>query len=133
MPLGAGGSPGLYRDPFFRSGSYRQPGTAWEKTPAIGGVGGYLDRNQAAGYTRWLGDQGIGLGTPGRFAEFARGQLGNTITGHLAALAENPELSYMEYLNSIGGLDRLYQQFRSQSPLARGARRQGPVRYLMEI
>lgn len=122
-------------DPFFRMGSYRQPGDIdWPSTPVVSMPGGYLDQNPDAAYARKLAQWGVGLGDTSRFANYLRTTgYGNSQTGFRAALAERPTLSYMEYLDTMGGLQRLYQQYRSQAAGQRGMRLPGSVRWIADI
>lgn len=123
-------------DPFYEYNRYQEdPNTDWTTAPFIGGPGiGYLEQNQDAAYTRYLGKNGIGLGDTSPFAQYLQGPgFDNTRTGFRAALAEQPTLTYQNYLSTLGGLARLYAQFRSMSPQQRGVRYSGPTRTIADI
>lgn len=123
-------------DPFYYYREFQQdPNFDWTTTPVIGGPGiGYLEQNQDAAYTRWLGRNNVGLGDTSPFAQYLQGPaFNNSRTGFKAALAENPTLTYQDYLDTLGGLARLYAQFRSMSPQQRGVRYTGPTRTIADI
>lgn len=77
----------------------------------------YLENNQEASFTRWLADNGFRDFTGE--GEFARQQFGRVQTGHEAALATNPDLTFQNYLQDMGG-QGLRNQYHRLTPEQRG-------------
>lgn len=105
------------------------------RTPAVGGASGYLENNQDAAYNRFLSSIGIGQSDTNPFAQYARNQYQQTQTGYKTAVAEDPTLSYQNYLTRLG-FQPIYNQFMRLSPQQRGENRNrfvGPVRTIADI
>lgn len=129
---------GQRRDPFYSYNQFqRQVGRDMTKTPVVGGPRGYLEDNQDAAYNRYLASIGIRQSDMNPLARYARDQFGATQTGYRTALAEDPTLTYIKYLQEIGLTpDVLRRQFQRLSPNQRGERQSqfvGPVRTISDI
>lgn len=124
------------RDPFYQFNQFQKTlGQDMTTAPAIGGPSGYLETNQDAAYNRYLASLGITQAMTNPFAQWARNQYGQTQTGFKTALAENPTITYQDYLRRLGFSD-LYNQFQRLSPAQRGenqSRFVGPVRTIADI
>lgn len=138
MPLGIGGT-GASRatnDPFYRPGAFQQDADFdWTKTPVIGGPTGYLEQNQDASYNRWLSNLGYGQANQTPYADWLRRQFQETQLGFKTALAENPLLTYQNYLQKLS-VPNLRLVWRGLSPRQRGeypSRFGGPVRTIADI
>lgn len=121
-------------DPFYNwQDARRDTTTDWPDTPVIGGPAGYLEQNQDAAYTRWMGQQGVGLANQSPFGRFVQDQFRNSQLGYKALLAENPTLKYQDYLQTLGNLRDFYNRFMGQTARQRGMRYQGPTRTIADI
>lgn len=136
----AGQSGGGYgrtgRDPYWNPGQFQQdPDFDWSDTPSIGGPSGYLENNPEAIWTRYMGQMGIGLNDTSPFAQYMRQQYQNAYSGFQAGIADDPSLTFQQYLQDIGTPD--YQrQFQNLSPQQRGenwARYAGPARWIADV
>ena len=134
MPLTNLGPPNRARDPFYSANDPRRDQDFdWPGTPVIGGPAGYLEQNQDAAYTRWMGKMGMGLGDESPFGRYLADQFRKAQLGHRALLAENPTLTFQDYLNTLGGQQAFRNRFSTLSPYARGVRSQGPSRVIADI
>lgn len=149
MALGLGGQLGAGRgsatnDPFYRYNQFQQQQDFdWTNTPVIGGPSGYLEQNPDATYNRWLTGMGIGQGDVSPYAEWLRRQFQETQLGFKTALAEQPTLTYQDYLAQLGaninprsGVTAIRSRWESLSPQQRGlntSRFAGPVRTISDI
>ena len=125
------------RDPYYGFNRFRQkPDFDWTTTPAIGGPSGYLEENREAAYTRFMADKlGVGLSDQSAWAQWVRDQFKNTEAGFLAAIAEDPTMTYLKYLPQLN-IQNLRNQFLRQSPRARGlfdSRVAGPMRTIADV
>lgn len=121
-------------DPFFNwMDSRRDTSKNWADTPVIGGPAGYLEQNQDAAYTRRMGELGIGLADTTPFGRFVQDQFRNSQLGYEALLADNPTLTYQDYLRTLGTVTDFYNRFMSLTPQQRGVRYQGPTRTIADI
>lgn len=63
----------------------------------------FWDQNQAGAFTRWLSEKGVNQHS--KFGQWAGNQQGDIQKGYIAALGDNPELSFYgpqnSYLNTI--------------------------------
>lgn len=149
MALGLGGRLGAgaqsaTNDPFYRYRQFQQDNDFdWTNTPVIGGPSGYLEQNQDATYNRWLTNMGIGQQDSSPYAEWLRRQFQETQLGFKTALAEDPTLTYQNYLQRLGaninprtGVNILRQRWDGLSPQQRGlnaSRFAGPTRTISDI
>lgn len=147
MPLGLSGQgrPNTAtNDPFYRQGAFQQsPTFDWTKTPVIGGPTGYLEQNQDAAYNRWLTGMGIGQGDISPYAEYLRRMFQETQLGWKTGLAEDPTLTYQNYLQRLGanvspynGQNIIRARWEAMSPNQRGenwSRFAGPMRTISDI
>ena len=130
--------PGQRRDPFYAFNQFqRQAGKDMTTSPVVGGPSGYLEQNQDAAYNRYLASIGIRQSDMNPLARFARDQFAQTQTGYRTALAEDPTLTYLKYLEEIGLTPQvLRRQFQRLAPNLRGERQSqfvGPVRTISDI
>src|SRR5690606_33452628 len=104
MALGLGGRLGAgaqsaTNDPFYRYRQFQQANDCdWTDTPVIGGPSGHLEQTPAATSNRWLTNMGIGQQASTPYAEWLRRQSQETQLGFKTALAEDPTLTYQNYL-----------------------------------
>ena len=149
MALGLGGSynagnQSATNDPFYRYKQFQQQQDFdWTNTPVIGGPSGYLEQNPDATYNRWLTSMGVGQGDVSPYAEWLRRQFQETQLGFKTALAEDPTLTYQNYLQRLGanvnpvtGVTGLRSQWDRLSPQQRGlnvSRFAGPSRTISDI
>lgn len=134
MPLTSLGSPGRARDPFYSANDPRRDTvTDWTQTPVIGGPGGYLEQNQDASFTRFMGKLGVGLADQSPFARYLADQFRTAQLGYKALLAENPTYKWQDYLDTLGNVQAFRNRFSTLSPYARGVRSPGPSRVIADI
>lgn len=147
MPLGIGGfgTPSTAtNDPFYRAGQFQQDKTFdWSTTPLIGGPTGYIEQNQDVGYNRFLTSMGIGQADTSPYAEWLRRRFQETQLGWKTGLAENPTLTYQNYLQGIGanvnpltGVHAFRSEWERLAPQQRGenwSRFGGPMRTISDI
>ena len=104
------------QSPFYTPGSFVQHGTDWRTTPF---VKKFLDPQIPEGvFAGYLGDRSLG-GTDA-FSTWAQGQYGKTLAGYKAAMRENPNLMYSDYLHSQFSKPALRNQWLGQTARARG-------------
>lgn len=139
-----GGAQSATNDPFYRYRQFQQNSDFdWTNTPVIGGPAGYLEQNQDATYNRWLTNMGIGQQDSSPYAEWLRRQFQETQLGFKTALAEDPTLTYQNYLQRLGaninpltGVNALRQRWEGLSQQQRGlnvSRFAGPTRTISDI
>lgn len=126
QPMGA--------DPFYNRNDARGDKTYdWASTPVISGPAGYLEQNQDAAFTRFMGDIGVGLADTSPYARFVADQFRNAQLGHKALLADNPMLKFQDYLKSLGSARDFMNRFLSGTPRERGVYLTGPTRTIADI
>lgn len=95
---------------------YGSDNYGWESTPLVKET---LDPEIPQGvYTSFLAHNG--LGGMDRKSEWARGMYGRTQSGYQAALRENPDMSYLEYLRRQLGGGKLDTMWQAMAPEQRG-------------
>jgi hypothetical protein len=123
-----------YRDPFYNFGGFqRDPKFDWTRTPMIGSAGGYLEQNPEAIFTRTLARLGVGLGDQSSYAKFLRDQYRNTAAGFRAAFAEDPLLTYGQYMKKNFTPQAAQLMFNRLTPRQQGrnpGRFGGPARWI---
>ena len=125
------------RDPLYSGGRYQQdPNFDWTQTDMVGGVGGFLERNPEAVWTRYLaGRMGMTPTDTSARARWMQAQQRPAETAFLAAQAEDPTLTFQRYLNSIGA-DEFLNAYNRLSSSQRGenvSRFAGPSRWLSDL
>lgn len=125
------------RDPLYGGGRYQQdPNFDWTQTDVIGGVGGYLEQNPEAVWTRYLaGRMGITPTTSNAFGRWMQNQRGAAENAFLAAQAEDPTLTYQRYINSMQAQQWLdaYNRLSSAQRGENVSRFAGPSRWLSDL
>lgn len=114
----------MAQNPFYNPQSQYGGAQDWQSTPF---VKEYLDPQIPQGvYTGFLANNG--LGGFDRQSTWARGLYGQTQTGYQAALRQNPNLSYADYLSQqFGGSGGFSNIWAGLSPDQRG---ESPTRWL---
>lgn len=124
------------RDPFYSFNRFqKEHGKDMSTAPAIGGPSGYLENNPNVSYNRYLASLGIGQADMSPFAQWAQKQFNNAQLGYQTALAEDPTMTFQQYLPRLGFSD-MYNTFMRLSPNQRGESRSrfvGPVRTISDI
>jgi len=136
MPLGLGGRSAT-NDPFYSMGRFQNDKQFdWTKTPVIGGPAGFIERNPEGAFNRFLtGNFGVGLGDDSAYANYLRDQFRNTQLGFKSAIAEDPTLTYQNYLKGIGA-QPLQTRWAQMTPIRRGenwSRFAGPMRTIADL
>lgn len=97
-------------------GGYGSGNYGWERSPF---VRDFLDPEIPQGvYTAFLAQNN--LGGQDRRSQWARGMYGQTQSGYQAALRENPELTYRNFLAKQFGTTGMDQIWRDLTPRQRG-------------
>lgn len=97
----------------------------WTKpTPAtdlypVGGPTGYLEENQPFSYTRNMGSLGVG-GSESNFDRWVRSEEANVRRGYGAAVATNPNLTFQNFIKTLGGEQDWRNRFQAIDPGSRG-------------
>lgn len=122
-----------FDDPFYTPKKF-QPTTTfdWTTTELIGGPSGYYEQNPQSYFDRYIADRyKVGLGDTSPYAQYVRNQYNTTQRGFQSALAEDPNLTYQRYLNS---LDTNYRQmFNRLTPRQRGEQQPQAVRWIVDL